>query len=188
MATPNTVASNEAMTSCVMFENEAGTTTKPPKSKNYLKIIEYNLTRPIEQGPHVPTNTTPDGDTPKAVDDYDDADNRMLVEDNKAFGVLSVCLSREIALTLRDYTTSKTLWDALVNKFEGNLEMRNSRKGMLKGEFNMFNYVHGETIASLISKFETLITKINSAGNEYEQIEINDKILNSLPYSGVAVS
>ncbi|XP_076897379.1 uncharacterized protein LOC143550651 [Bidens hawaiensis] len=154
MDTPNTVASNEA---------------------NYLKIIDYNLVRPFEQGPHIPTTTTPDGEVPKAVADYDDADKRMFSEDNKAFGFLSVCLSKEIALTLRDFTNGKTLWDALVNKFKGNLEMRNSRKGMLKGEFNMFNYVQEETIASLISRFETLITKINSAGIEYDQIEINDK-------------
>ncbi|XP_076926280.1 uncharacterized protein LOC143589396 [Bidens hawaiensis] len=145
---------------------------------NYLKITDYNLIRPFEQGPHVPTSSTPDGDVPKQVTDYDENDRRLLNEDNKAFGVLSVCLLREIALTLRDYTTTKTLWDALVNKFEGNLEMRNRRKGMLKGEFNMFNYVQGETIASVISKFETLITKINSAGIEYDQIEINDKLLN----------
>ncbi|XP_076899965.1 uncharacterized protein LOC143553973 [Bidens hawaiensis] len=111
-----------------------------------------------------PTTSTPDGDVPKRVADYDETDRRMLNEDNRAFDVLTVCLSREIALTLRDYTTTKGLWDALVNKFEGNLEMKKSKKGMLKGEFNMLNYVQGESIASLIQRFETLITKIESAG------------------------
>ncbi|XP_076917057.1 uncharacterized protein LOC143613551 [Bidens hawaiensis] len=151
--------------------------------KNYLRIIDHNLIRPFEQGPHRPVTTNADGEVPKAVTEYDDDDRRMLAEDQKAFGVLTICLSHEIALTLREHTTAKTLWDALVAKFEGNLEMKNSRKGMLKGEFNMFNYIQGETIASLISRFETLITKINSAGIDYDQIEINDKLLNSLPYS-----
>ncbi|XP_076901112.1 uncharacterized protein LOC143555454 [Bidens hawaiensis] len=181
----------------MMFENEAGTTFKPPKLMkwdcdfdefkwrfyNYLKIIDYNLIRPIEHGPHRPTTTGTDGVVPKTTVNYNDDDRRMLAEDQKAFGILTVSLSREIALTLRDYTTAKGLWDALVNKFEGNLEMKNSRKGMLKGEFNMFNYIQGESIDSLISIFETLITKINSAKIEVEQIEINDKLLNSLPYS-----
>ncbi|XP_076912158.1 uncharacterized protein LOC143570380 [Bidens hawaiensis] len=181
----------------MIFENEAGTTTKPPKLmnwdndfeefkwrfKNYIRIIDYTLLRPLEQGPHVPITTTPYGQVPKPVTSYDDNERKIFNEDHKAFSVLSVCLSREIAQTLRDYITAKGLWDALVSKFEGNTEMRNSKKGLLKGEFNMFNHVQGESVTSLIHRFETLITKIKSAGIDYDQIEINDKWLESLPYT-----
>ncbi|XP_076892306.1 uncharacterized protein LOC143544007 [Bidens hawaiensis] len=150
---------------------------------NYIRILDYALLRPLEQGPHIPLTTTSDGQVPKHVTSYDDNDRKMFSEDHKAFGVLTVSLSREIAQTLRDYTTTKGLWDALVSKFEGNTEMRNSRKGMLKGEFNMFNHVKGELVTSLIHRFETLITKIKSVGIDYDQIEVNDKLLNSLPYA-----
>ncbi|XP_076931584.1 uncharacterized protein LOC143596753 [Bidens hawaiensis] len=181
----------------MIFENEARTTNKPPKLmnwdndfeefkwrfKNFIRIQDYNLLRPLEQGSYNPTTTTADGEVPKPASSYNDNDRRMLSDDQKAFGVLSVCLSREIALTLRDHIMAKGLWDALINKFEGNIEMRNNKKGMLKGEFNMFNYVQGESIPSLIQRFETLITKIKSSSIEYDQVEINDKMLNSLPYA-----
>ncbi|XP_076901482.1 uncharacterized protein LOC143555897 [Bidens hawaiensis] len=127
--------------------------------------------------------TTVYGEVPKLVNAYDDNDKKMFSDDHKAYGVLSVCLSREIAQTLRDHTTTKGLWDALVSKFEGKTEMKNIRKGMLKGEFNMFNHVHGESVTNLIHRYETLITKIKSAGIEYDQIEINDKLLNSQSYT-----
>lgn len=50
-----------------------------------------------------------------------------------------------------------------LEKFEGNLDMREGRKEMLNGEFNMFNHVQGKTVASLISRFEALNTRIRSA-------------------------
>ncbi|XP_076907456.1 uncharacterized protein LOC143563913 [Bidens hawaiensis] len=197
MANTSEDVRNEAVRSYLIFENNAGTTNKPPKLmnwdnefeefkwwfKNYIRNIDYNLLKPLEKGPYTPMTTTADGQVPKPVTSYDDTDRKMFIDDHKAFSVLSVCLSHEISQTLRDYTTTKGLWNALLRKFEGNIEMKNNRKGMLKGEFNMFNYVQGESVTRLIHRFETLITKIKSAGIEYDQIEINDKLLNSLPYT-----
>ncbi|XP_076914552.1 pentatricopeptide repeat-containing protein At3g57430, chloroplastic-like [Bidens hawaiensis] len=41
--------------------------------------------------------------------------------------------------------------------------MRESRKEMQNGEFNMFNHVQGETVESIIDKYETLNTRMISA-------------------------
>lgn len=75
--------------------------------KNYIKILDYTLLIPIEQCPHVPMTETADGPTPKPTTAYGDNDRKMYSDDHKAYGVLSVCLSHEIAQTLRDYTTAK---------------------------------------------------------------------------------
>ncbi|XP_076931353.1 uncharacterized protein LOC143596467 [Bidens hawaiensis] len=189
-------ADTETLKNLTIFDNEVGTTNKPPKLlkwdnnfeefnwrfKDYIRTTDYALLRSIEIGPHIPTTDTADG-VPKLATAYNDDDRKMLSDDQKAYGVLCVCLSFEISQTLRDHTTAKGLWIALVNKVEGNRETRNNMKAMLKGEFNMFNHVHGETVGSLIHRFETLITKMKSAGIDYDQIEINDKLLNSLPYT-----
>ncbi|XP_076909034.1 uncharacterized protein LOC143566147 [Bidens hawaiensis] len=107
----------------------------------------------------------------------------LLLNDQKAYGVLSVCFSLEISQTLRDFTTAKGLWDALTEKFKSNVDMRNYRKEMLRGEFNMFNHIQGELVGTLINRFETLVTKKRSVGVVYDQSEINSKLLNSLPYT-----
>lgn len=52
----------------------------------------------------------------------------------------------------------------MVEKFERNLDIRESRKEMLNGEFNLFNHIQGETVAFLIERFEALNTRMISAG------------------------
>ncbi|XP_076910775.1 uncharacterized protein LOC143568511 [Bidens hawaiensis] len=141
------------------------------------------LLRPIIGGPHKPVTQTPEGPVNTTVETYGDEDKELLQEDEKAYGILSVSLSAVIAQTLREQTSTKELWDALVEKFEGNLEMRNSRKEMLKGEFNMFNHSQGETVSILIGQFEKLITKMRSVGIVNEPSKVNHKLLKSLPYT-----
>ncbi|XP_076952711.1 uncharacterized protein LOC143626528 [Bidens hawaiensis] len=106
----------------------------------------------------------------------------IMLEDEKAHGYLNMCLSTEITKTIKEYTATKAIWDALV-EFEGNLDMREIRKEMLNGEFNMFNHIQGETVTSLINRFESSNTKMRSAGLIHEMSEINKKLLNSLPYT-----
>lgn len=55
-----------------------------------------------------------------------------MLDDEMAYGIISVCFSTEIFQTLRECTTAKGIWDALVEKFEGNLDMREIRKKKLK--------------------------------------------------------
>ncbi|XP_076949350.1 uncharacterized protein LOC143621969 [Bidens hawaiensis] len=154
----------------IMFENKNGTTNKPPKLLNW------------DKGPYRPTVSSPTRPVPIpfAALTYDD--KKLLLDNEKAYGVLSVCLSIDIAQTLRECTTTKALWDGLVEKFEGNLDMRESKKDMLKGDFNMFKHIQGESITSFIHRFETLHTKMRSAGIKLEYSEVNKRLLNSLPY------
>lgn len=76
---------------------------------------------------------------------------------------MTVCLSNEVTQTLREHTTAKGLWDALVEKIEGNAEMRARRRAMLKDEFNMFNHIQGESVGDLIKRFEKLLTRMRNA-------------------------
>ncbi|KAI3814244.1 hypothetical protein L1987_18994 [Smallanthus sonchifolius] len=92
-----------------------------------------------------------------------------------------MALLTEIAQGFKEYKTAKSLWDALVERFEGNLDMRESRKDMLRYKFNMFKYVKGESLESQIIRFTHLMTEMSGAGIEMTKGEINKKLLNSLP-------
>lgn len=87
----------------------------------------------------------------------------MFVPRTLVFGAHLVVSMNVCAWAHTLYTKAKTLWDALVTKFEENLEIRNNKKGMLKGEVSMFNHVQDELIVNLMQRFEALITKFKSA-------------------------
>ena len=92
-------------------------------------------------------------------------------------------LSHEIAQGFREYTSAKALWEALIEVYEGNEDMKQSRQDMLRQKFNMFNYVLGETLENQLQRFITLTTEMSSVGMMVTRSEINKKLLNSLPKS-----
>ncbi|XP_076923300.1 uncharacterized protein LOC143585387 [Bidens hawaiensis] len=61
--------------------------------------------------------------------------------------------------------------------------MRENRMDMLKEEFNKFKHIQGESIASLINRFESLVTELSSVGIIPRLSKINMKLLDSLPYA-----
>ncbi|KAD4385615.1 hypothetical protein E3N88_25784 [Mikania micrantha] len=77
--------------------------------------------------------------------------------------------------------TAKELWNALIKGFEGNEDMRESRKDMLRQRFNMFNHIKGESLEAQLNRFTHLMTEMTSSGIVMTKGEVNKKLLNSLP-------
>ena len=94
-----------------------------------------------------------------------------------------MAISPDIAQGFREYTSAKALWEALIEVYEGNEDMRESRQDMLRQRFNMFNYVPRETLKAQIQRFTSLNTEMTVAGIFYTKSEINKKLLNALPKS-----
>ena len=69
----------------------------------------------------------------------------------------------------------------MVNK--GIEDMKESRQDMLRQNFNMFNYIPGETLEAWLQRFTTLTTEMNIFGIFLTKSEINKKLLNALPKS-----
>ena len=94
-----------------------------------------------------------------------------------------MALSPDIAQGFKEYTSAKALWDALIEVYEGNKDMRESRQDMMRQRFNMFNYVPRETLEAQLQQFTSLNTEMAVAGIFYTKSEINKKLLNDLPKS-----
>lgn len=109
-------------------------------------MIDTALFRSIEQGPYKHVTLTPEGPVDTPVEDYGKKNKTMIYEDQRAYGILSACLLANIAQTLTEETSSKGLWDSLVEIFDENLEMRNNRKEMFKGEFNILIMFKGNLL------------------------------------------
>ena len=96
------------------MDNESGSGNKPPKLlsfdefddwkyrfKNFARTNDHCILRSIEEGPHVPVFKSEAGeDKEKHVSALTADDLEKMVQDNKALGYLSMCLS----VTAPDHT------------------------------------------------------------------------------------
>ena len=103
--------------------------------------------------------------------------------DERALATLTMALSPDIAQGFRSYTSTKAFWEALIEVYEGNDDMKQSRQDLLRQKFNMFNHVLGESLEVQLQRFITLTTEMSTAGVVVSCSEINKKLLNNLPRS-----
>lgn len=138
----------------------------------------------IENGPNRPTiKNSASERVEKTLSAMTHEDLELLSVGQKALGYLTMCLDKKITQSVKECNTAKDLLDALVEKSEGSVDMKESITEMSNGEFNIFNHIQGESIESVIDRFEALTTKMRSASIIREIMEINKKLLNSLPYT-----
>ncbi|XP_052619584.1 uncharacterized protein LOC128125962 [Lactuca sativa] len=117
----------------------------------------------------------------KAVENYTDEEFEKVEDQERDLAALTMALCPDIAQGFREYTSAKDLWEALIEVYEGNENMKESRQDMLRQKFNMFNYVLGETLEAQLQRFTALTTNMNIAGIFLTKYEINKKLLNALP-------
>lgn len=154
--------------------------------EKYVKMKDMKIWRSIVKGP-VKVTTTLDDDEhiviEKDLSDYTDDDFETIKNDEKALATLSMALSPAIAQSFREYKSAKALWEALIEVYEGNEDMKQSRQYLLQQRFNMFNHVIGESLETQLQRFITLSTEMTTAGINLSRSEKNKKLLNSLPKS-----
>ena len=92
-----------------------------------------------------------------------------------------MALSPKIAQGFREYKSAKALWEALIEVYEGNEDMKQSHQNSLRQKFSMFNHILGETLEAQLQRFIMLTTEISLAGVFVSRSEVNKKLLNSLP-------
>ncbi|KAD4180306.1 hypothetical protein E3N88_28897 [Mikania micrantha] len=186
------------LSNLLSLDNEIGTGTKPPRLvsgdnfqdwkfrfQSFIKYTDPKLWRSIEEGPFVPSfQSELNGPlVPKDPELYTDNDILMMEKDEKAYASITMALSTDVAHGFKEHKTAKELWNALVERFEGNEDMRESRKDMLRQRFNMFNHIKGESLEAQLNRFTHLMTEMTSSGIEMTKGEVNKKLLNSLPYT-----
>ena len=115
--------------------------------EQYIKMKDFKIWRSILKGHVIITTTHANGTVvDKNFVDYTDEEFDVVEQQEKALATLTMALSPEIAQGFREYTSAKALWEALIEVYEGNEDMRESRQDMLRQKFNMFNYILGESL------------------------------------------
>ena len=77
--------------------------------------------------------------------------------------------------------TAKEIWDELEKTYEGTSRVRDTKISLLCGEFENFKMESNETIDEMHNRFINIINPLSVLGKTFSNVEINSKILRSLP-------
>ena len=133
--------------------------------EKYIKMKDFKIWCSILKGPVRTTIALENGTiVNKYFANYTDEDFEKIEEQEKALATLRMTLSPEIAQGFYEYDSAKALWEALIEVYEGNEDMKQSRQDMLRQKFNMFNHILGESLETKLHRFITLTTEMSIAG------------------------
>ncbi|KAD5960642.1 hypothetical protein E3N88_12114 [Mikania micrantha] len=161
---------NHRIQTLLLTETETGNSNKAPKLLSlddyphwkyrfeiHINGVDTNLWMMIEGGYLRPLNE--DG-TPMLVKRMTEPHRKLYDYEKKAYAILSQSIATDIFHQLRQFTSSKYLWDALQQRYEGNDALKNIKSKALRKEFNSFMYVGNESLDDLIARFYHLLSEL----------------------------
>ncbi|XP_076949135.1 uncharacterized protein LOC143621664 [Bidens hawaiensis] len=107
-------------------------------------------------------------------------DLRMKKRDDKALSMLKLGLSWEILTTVNHQKNAKDMYDAVIEMFEGNTELRDIKKDRLKQQLDRFKFKEGESLKLVLQRFMTIVNEIRTTNLQISDFELNKKLLSSL--------
>ncbi|XP_076939520.1 uncharacterized protein LOC143608350 [Bidens hawaiensis] len=104
----------------------------------------------------------------------------MKKRDDKALSMLKLGLFWEILTSVNHHKPAKELYDAAIDMFEGNTELRDIKKDRLKQQLDCFKFKEGERLKSVLQRFMTIVNEIRTTDLQISDFELNKKLLSSL--------
>lgn len=101
--------------------------------------------------------------------------------DLKARGLLLMTLPRDQVLAFSKYKTAQTLFEEICNVFGGNDSTKKTQKTLLKQTYENFGSTNNESIDSIFTRLQKIVTQLTVFGIEVEKEDLNLKFLRSLP-------
>ncbi|KAI3811040.1 hypothetical protein L1987_20756 [Smallanthus sonchifolius] len=120
-------------------------------------------------------------DVSKSVSALTIEEKLLFDREKKAMASISMSIPKEIYHNFKQFRTSQQLCEALQKRCEVSLDVKKSRKELLKKQFLVFNDFQNESLDDLATRFYHLLSELSSASVVYETEEINDKFLEALP-------
>ncbi|KAI3818790.1 hypothetical protein L1987_12608 [Smallanthus sonchifolius] len=103
---------------------------------------------------------------PKPISKLSDEEKKAYDREKKALGSITMALTRELFHSFRGYDNSKDLWKALQKRFEGNSDIKKSKRDLLQKQYECFRFLENESLDDLISRFYHLQTDLNPLNSE----------------------
>ncbi|KAI3686897.1 hypothetical protein L1987_80586 [Smallanthus sonchifolius] len=182
---------NSKIQNLLLIDNEAGNANKAPKLmtmdeyhhwKNRFEIhingVDTNLWMMIENG--YQKVLSEDG-TPVLASLLSEQQRKDYDLEKKAYAILSQAMSREIFHQFRLFTSSKSLWDALEQRHEGNASLKAINAKAIRKEFDNFMYIGNESLDDLFERFYHLMSELHAHGVKTTKEEKVQCMADALP-------
>ncbi|KAI3825124.1 hypothetical protein L1987_06600 [Smallanthus sonchifolius] len=176
------------------YDNNIGAPQKPPKLLNvndysnwkarfehYISYTDSSLWIPILEGYKHPTHIYLDEVMPKPISKLEEGENKVYDREKKTLGSITMALTRELFHNFRGYDNSKDLWKALQKRFEGNNDIKKSKRDLLRKQYECFRFLENASLDDLISRFYHLQTELKAFDLKYPDEELVEKFLDALP-------
>src|SRR4051812_40128577 len=171
---------------------DGGSNNKPPlfcgeyfdfwkiQMKAHLEARGEEVWEVVQNGPFVPTTIVDGVESTKLKVSWNDDDRKKVLADKKAVNLLQGALSMDEFFRVSACTTTKEIWDTLVETHEGTTEVKRSRLNTLSQEYELFRMKPRETILELQKRFVHLTNHLKELGKTLTTEELNLKVLRSL--------
>ncbi|KAM0070343.1 putative transcription factor interactor and regulator CCHC(Zn) family [Helianthus debilis subsp. tardiflorus] len=183
---------SQSLQNLLISESETGSNNRPPKLNHMNDFPSWkNRFHTYVQGQSTdlwtcfinPFNAALEvaASTSEGYANMLEPDKKSYELEKKAFATLTQALNKDIYHQFSYCKNTKTLWDALVARGEGNAATRKSRHDLLKKEFDSFQFLENETLNDMTTRFYHLISEMCAYGVMATQQDMVNKFADALP-------
>ncbi|XP_076893096.1 uncharacterized protein LOC143545022 [Bidens hawaiensis] len=136
------------------------------KSKEYWAVIEPGYTEPQEAAELTATQ-------------QENLD-AMRLKDLKAQNYLFQSIDKQILKTMTHKETAKQIWEAMKNKYQGNIRVKKAHLQRLRREFEILEMKESESVTDYFGRVMTTANEMRNFRETITDVMIVEKILRSL--------
>ncbi|KAK2409241.1 hypothetical protein QL285_044683 [Trifolium repens] len=82
-------------------------------------------------------------------------------------GMMTNAISHDEYLKIGDKRTTKSIWESLKSKYEGNKQVREAKANLLVHQYELFKMKDGEDIETMFSRFQILVSCLQVLDKSY---------------------
>ncbi|GAU12288.1 hypothetical protein TSUD_141960 [Trifolium subterraneum] len=167
-----------------MAENTSSVFLQPyvPKFDGFYEhwaMLMENLIRPKEFWPLIETGVTVA--PPNATAEQIRIANESKLQDLKVKIFLFQAIDRTILETILNRDTTKEIWEAMKQKYQGSLKVKRAQLQALRREFEVLEMEDDESVNDYFARTLAIANKMTSHGERVEHVTVVEKILRSMP-------
>ena len=183
---------NQSIQNLLLSENETGSNNRPPKLMHMNEFPTWEErfhTYILGQNTELWLSFTTDfnqaleeaGSNAATFADLSVDDKKAYDLEKKAFSILTQALNKDIYHQFVSFKTTKSLWDALKARGQGNAASRKLRHDLLRKEFDGFMCMEKESLEDLTSRYYHLLSEMGNFGVVTTAEEVVTKFADALP-------
>jgi gag-polypeptide of LTR copia-type len=101
-------------------------------------------------------------------------------QNDYAVNVILNSISEKIAILFGTIEIASEMWDTLLNRFDGNTQMKRTKLMGLESEFENFCIQEGESIENMYSRLMHILNEFDEVGESLSNSKIVGKILRAM--------